>query len=203
MPTYKAVVNITAPNTSPSVNVWHLRTATSAEDTAGKALAQSALDAVRTMYNSYSLYLPTGTTMKCDGVIDVASDVGVTLTWPTVGFAGTGSQFPPHLAVCFGWKTSLRARRGMGRTFLGPLVVGVGEADGTIGSAILTGLNTAANTLVNASIVDNGWAIGVYGQQDAMPGASSEQRALAPHVLRDLVGVSIKDKFAVMRSRRP
>lgn len=203
MGVYRCVVNFTAPNTSPGVNVWHMRTDTDATATAGKAMAQDALDKLRAFYASVMAQAVSGATYKCDGITDVDSSEGVSLNWTTVTGAQANQIMPPALAIVVGWKTTIHARRGMGRTFLGPYTYAWLDGDGTVLAGGLTILNNAATALVNASLLDNGWAWGVYGQQDAMPGANSAARAAAPHVLRDFTGYAIKDKWAVMTSRRP
>jgi hypothetical protein len=203
MGVYRANVNIAAPNMSPAVNVWHLRTDSDATNTAGHAMAQDAIDKLRAFYQGLVAQWWVGTTFKCDGITDVSSDEGVSLSWSTVTGTAPGTETPPVLAICVSWKTSIRARRGMGRTFLAPFNTGSIDTDGTITASWLSAINTGLTTLRDASLLDNGWAFGVYGQQNAMPGATSAERAAAPHVLRDFVGFSVKDKFAVMTSRRP
>lgn len=203
MGVYRANVNIVHGSVSPGVNVWHLRTDTDATDTAGHAMAQDALDKLRAFYGSLAAGMASGTTYKCDGITDVESDEGVSLNWSTVTGAQAGQLLPPASSVCISWKTSIRARRGMGRTFIFPITYGWLDGDGTLLAGALTILNGAATTLRDASLLDNGWAFGVWGQQNAMPGADSLARRNAPHVLRDFTGFNIKDKFATMRSRRP
>lgn len=93
----------------------------------------------------------------------------------------------------------------MGRTFIGPLQNGTLEPNGTVATASLTVLNNAVQALVDSSTsagVLNEWAIGVYGQEDATPGASPEIRRAEPKVLRDITDFRIKDRFSVLRSRR-
>lgn len=203
MGTYRANVTFTAPNSSPGVNVWHMRTDTDATDTAGKAMAQDALDKLRVFYAAIAGGLISGAVYRCDGITDVNSDEGVSLNWTNVTGTSANQIMPPALAIVVGWKTSIRARRGMGRTFLGPFTYAYLDGDGTILAGGLTAINNAATALVNSSLLDNGWAFGVYGQQNASPNTSSAGRALLPHVLRDFTGYSVKDKWAVLTSRRP
>jgi hypothetical protein len=82
-------------------------------------------------------------------------------------------------------------------------VPGFLQSDGTITDAVLTTFRGHVQTLVSASLVDNGWAIGIYGQVNPTPKASAEERRAQPHVLRDVVSFTVKDRFSVMRSRRP
>lgn len=90
----------------------------------------------------------------------------------------------------------------MGRTFLGPLNAGCLSTDGTPVDTFVTHVNTAVANLIEASDSATSWAVGVWGQQNRLPGASSEDRRLAAHVHRDSVSGLMKDRFAVMRSRR-
>jgi hypothetical protein len=203
MPIYRMAVNITSPNASPAVNVWHFRTGIDPGGAIDAAPASSAVSAIRGLYNSYAPYYPAGASITSDGPVDVDTQEGVTAPFTAVAGSGTGGNLPSLLALCISWKTTSRTRRGTGRTFIGPLVPGFLQTDGTITDTVLTNFRTVAQTLVSASLVDNGWAIGVYGQVQATPKATAEERRNQPHVLRDIVSFTVKDRFSVMRSRRP
>lgn len=90
----------------------------------------------------------------------------------------------------------------MGRTFIGPLAIGCIQTDGTPVPGVITQVSTASTNLLNASQGIGGWAVGVWGQQSKMAGASSQDRAAAPHVHRDITSFKVKDRFAILRSRR-
>lgn len=201
MPTYRLPINVTDPRAGKCVNVWHIRTAGIAGDETANVNAAAA--ALRAFYVTMAPHYAPGVSIAADFAVDVAASTDQAVTWAPVAGSGASPVAPPHISVCVTWKTSVRGRRARGRTFLGPHVNGSIDADGTVNAPVLTSLKTAADALVAASIVDNGWAIGIYGQQDSMPGASAAARAAAPHVIRDIVGWSVSDKFAVMRSRRP
>jgi hypothetical protein len=203
MPTYRLPVVINAPNASPSVNVWHFRTGLWMSDTLDATSSAAAVAAIRSMYSSLAAYYPAGATISSEGPVNVVTSEAGGGTWASISGTGTGGNLPSILALCASWKTSIRARRGTGRTFFGPLVPGFLQSDGSITDAVLTQFRTNVGVLVDASKAANGWAVGVYGQESAMPGASAEARALAPHVFRDVVSFTIKDRFSVMRSRRP
>jgi hypothetical protein len=105
------------------------------------------------------------------------------------------------LCVCVTWRTTLVARRGTGRTFLGPLAGGSMSADGTPDDTILANVRTRSQALVDASRSDNGYAIGVYGLESPWGGVGPAPSD-TPRVLRDIIGYRIRDQFAVLRSRR-
>jgi hypothetical protein len=121
-----------------------------------------------------------------------------------IASTGTGQPLPPHDSVVVSWRTELRARRGMGRTFIGPLTDAAQGSDGTPFATFLSDLVTAGNTLLEASEADTaGWAVGVWGLQS--PGEYDQFGRLIPgqaHVHRDCTSFKIRDKFAVLRSRR-
>lgn len=203
MSVFRLPVKIAAPNASPSVNVWHLRSGTWDVPAIDNAALTAGVQRIRAAYFNIAAYYPTGTTITSEGPVNVQSGEAPAAAFTAVSGTGTGGSLPPHLAVCSSWKTSSRTRRGTGRTFWGPLVTGWLEADGTITQAVLANFRTQVSTLVTDSMAANSWAIGIYGQQDAMPGAPAAARQLAPHVFRDIISVTVRDSFAVMRSRRP
>ena len=196
-------VLITAPNTSQAVNVWHFRTGIDPGGAIDAAPASSAVTAIRTLYSNLAAYYPGGASITSEGPVDVETSEGVNAPFTAVAGSGVGGNLPSILAACVSWKSTIRARRGTGRTFFGPLVPGFLQSDGTITDAVLTQFRTHVQTLVSASLQDNGWAIGIYGQVRATPKASAEERRAEQHVLRDVVSFTVKDRFSVMRSRRP
>lgn len=201
MPVYRLPVTITDTRAGKCTNVWHFRTV--ADSTVGDEAIKNCVLALRQFYVTNASILVVGATVTADFAVDVETGAEKAVTWAPVAGSQPTPACPPHLSVCISWKTSIRGRRARGRTFLGPHGLGAIDADGTVQVLTLNQVKTSADALVAASLADNGWAIGVWGQQDAMKGASSQARAEAPHVLRDIRGWSCSDKFAVMRSRRP
>jgi len=188
------------------INVFHVRTGNLV--TTEQAALNGAASAIRTFMQAMAAYYPslTGGSMKADFGINVETGEDLPIsaaTFPPVVFAGGASAAPPHLALCVNWKTSIRGRRARGRTFLGPLKLACIQADGTAEDVFLGNIGTAAQALVNASLTDNDWAVGVYGLQNPAPENYQGDYSDLPHVIRDITGYSISDKFAVMRSRRP
>lgn len=202
MGVYRVPIKITAPGVGACNNTWHLRT-TGLVDTDQTNIDQ-AITALRAFYSATLLLLsPTGTTIEADAAINVEDATDKPVTWAKMTSAGGANVSPSFLAVVVNWKTSSRTRRGRGRTFVGPLVSTIMQGDGTPLDQNVTAIGTAANTLVTASMVDNGWAFGVYGlvQPTKVSGVPLEDDP--PRVLRDFLGYAINDRFGYLSSRRP
>ena len=192
------------------MNVFHARADLGWLSTAGGGL-QSAVDALHAFYttlagdgNASFAILAEGVTAKLGTVVDIATQEEATPTFtPVTSLATTGSVAAP-LMICASWRTTLAARRGRGRTFVGPIRGGWNEPDGTPYADAVNAIQTAAQTLVQTSRDGDGWALGVYGQQSMLsgPAITPSDRANAPHVIRDWTGVKVQDKWAVLRSRR-
>ena len=196
-------INITwAGNGSPGVNVWHVRTTT--DESIGADL-NIMLGHIRTFYDTIKAMYPAGTTLALGDVVDVQTREFQSGTFATIAAGAAGSALPPSNQICVSWRTSLAARRGMGRTFIGPLTVNTLEANGTIAPTWLTTMTTAAQALVDASTGSANGAVAIWGLESpapsVLPGQTQDYAAL-PHVARDITGFRIKDKFASLRSRR-
>lgn len=183
---------------SPGLNVWSVRV-TDGQVSEGLA---GALAALHTFYDSLrDSFAPGGTITLGDVTDRETQEIVPVASWAPVLSAST-SAAAPALQVCFSWRTSLAARRGMGRTFIGPLSSQVVQSDGTIVETVLADYRAWAQTLIDDSAGNiNGWAIGVWGLQSKAPSGTVDYASL-PHVHRDIVAVRIRDQFAVLRSRR-
>lgn len=188
---------------APGVNVWHFR----CDDSLGTGLGsafQAAVDAIHTFYSDLLNTTAATVTFDADAATNVADQTSHTISWTHL--ARGGSPYfgaPPVLAQCISWKTSIAARRGHGRTFFGPLATAQLQDDGSPLDAFQALVRTASQKLVDASTGANGWAVGVYGQQNQAPrGTTSAQRAALPHVFRDITGFTLRDQWAILRSRR-
>lgn len=202
MPVYRLSVNLqwNGPG-SPGANVWHIRTVGSG------ALAleqlQDAADAIRTFYsslagdnvNAVQIFAP-GMIIDAEQAVEVESDQAATVDWQAISISASGNAAPPVLQIVVSWLTTIAARRGRGRTFLGPLNASVVESDGTPVPSAISMARDAAATLVAANDDDNGWAVCVWGL-DVAGGAPN-----SPHVARDITGRKVNDRFAILRSRR-
>jgi hypothetical protein len=203
MPVYRVPVTITAPFAGGSCNnTWHVRTGAVPGDE--HASFDAAVAAIRTFYSTLKDFYPATTTITCDAGIEVDEKYDYPVTWATLTSGTTpAGTAPPHLAICINWLTTSRTRRGRGRTFFGPLAPSHMQTDGTPVDGSLTQFRTAATALCTASLVDNGWAVAIYGLQSPAPKPPPADLNTLPHVARDIVSAKINDKFAVMRSRRP
>lgn len=208
MPIFRVPVNVTWTGSgSPGVNVFHVRTVS---EVFNQLELDSAVDAIHQFYTTAAFTRSAGGALFANGtswtlgeVVDVDTQEYRTADWTTLTAASSAKDLPPSVQMVVGWRTSVAARRGRGRTFLGPLSEFASEADGTPSADCLADLRLAANNLVNASLAGNGWSLGVYGYRDAFDTSSGNTRpANDPRVLRDVTQASVKDRFAVLRSRR-
>lgn len=180
---------------SPAFNVWHARVDTSA---AGFDWVSPTgpIGALEDFYQalSQSLLAPNLTISFPSSVVDVETadeePVDAVTPWTTQ----LGDWAPPGLAVTVSWKTGSASRRGRGRTFLGPIRTLAIDTSGRLAAGPKADVTTAVNALVATSSGVNGWAIGVYGQQD--------KGILEPKVLRDITSGVVSGEFAHLRSRR-
>lgn len=204
MGVYRVPVTLTYPNGGPpGVNVFSLRIAA---DPLGEGdEIDNALNQLMSFYGGISDQLAPGTTVSMGpDIVNRETLEDASRPYQSTGSTVTGSAAPPHLAAVISWKTSLRARRGVGRSFIGPLYAGAIDVDGTIAPATVSDIQTRANQLISASASAlNAWAFGVWGLDQ--PGEYDDLGRLKPdqpHVHRDFVSMSIKDQFGVLRSRR-
>lgn len=187
---------------SPGVNIWHFRVA-DIDPGDGALAVQSAVDAIHAFYQGIKNVYPASTNIQLGDVIEVNTKQPVSPSWTPIYGGGGDILAPQMLSIVVSWRTNLRARRGMGRTFIGPLVSSAVQGDGTPNDESVGLVKAAAQTLVDASLATTGWAIGVWGLQDqAPPGTSPQGYAALPHVLRDFTAYRTRDRFGVMRSRR-
>lgn len=170
-------------------NSWHFRADGAFEDVADAAEDVSAT--IKQFYTACASLFPDTSVLSWDGtVVGVGVDEGKTQAIAGFTNVGTtaGGVLPPALAIVVGWKTSSGGRSGMGRTFVGPLVPAVQDTTGTIDTAKLTVIRNAAIAVVTQSTAMVQHALGVWSPQD--------------QVVRDFTGSAVRDKFAVLRSRR-
>lgn len=186
MPTVKIPVKINYElGGGPGYNIFNARIADTDTD------LENCLDAIEAFYVSLlGLYSTTTQIVIGEGMI--ADPYGSPTYLPDDVRTQTGASATASMAtllcITVGWRTTAATRSGRGRTFLGPLVVGTNEGNGTPSDAVITAVRAAAEDLVDASQAANGWAVGVYSHKDAL--------------LRDVVGSSVKDRFTFLSSRR-
>lgn len=134
---------------APGVSTFYTRNATT----------QAQVDAIRAMFNSLIGLLPSGLLIQVPSVGDtVDSDTGLingswTAATTPASVVGTAVQaYAGNAGAVINWQTALvlAGRRVRGRTFLVPLVSTAYDTTGSLSSAALTTIQTAANSLVAA-----------------------------------------------------
>lgn len=195
MALYRVPVTIVSPNSDGnSLNVLHVRTLADPGDPLPDANLEEAVDALRACYTAHRDAYPTPASITI-GTGIIRDPYGSPTYVPDIaGDAITGQggpdYAPPHLALCVALRTTAATRRGRGRVFLGPLTLSMCQgADGTVDTTRLGTVRTAWAALIADSVTANGWGLSVWSNLDS--------------VARDVVGATVKDRFAVMRSRRP
>jgi hypothetical protein len=205
MAIFRVPVAITGPSPGmPGVNVWHCRV-DDAFDT--DATLDLAIQELVDFYTAIAPLLAPAHAWQVGADItdvDARRDRSRPLRSVSSTATGVAGRMPPANQIVVGWKTDLKARRGMGRTFVGPLSAGQEEGGGVPTAPAVAALRTAAGALVDASQAANSWAFGVYGQEKALsqPGAINPETGEPFRVLRDFIGYKVNEKFAVLRSRR-
>jgi len=184
---------------SPGANIWHIRTAT-LTGSGELSEANSLIGYIRTFYLAHAVYFPNGTTVSLGTVTEMDTQREIVPTMVAVSGSGTGSS-PQALCTVVTWKTSIAARRGRGRTFMGPLSTGTIQTDGTPNDSYRGVVVSAAGSLVTSSMGFGNGAIGVWGYNTAKTTGVPRNPA-DPKVFRDYVGATVRDLFGILRSRR-
>jgi hypothetical protein len=188
MPTVRIPVRIDYTNAGgPGYNVWHVRTVS---ELPGTDLSEP-LNALEAFYTKCkALYQPGTRIVIGEGMINdpLGSPTYVDDDSRTVLGSGASGATPTMVALCVSWRTQAATRSGRGRTFLGPVAMGTLQADGTPEPAILAACRNAALDLVGDSMTANGWAFGVLSTKERL--------------IRDFTGSTIRDRWAVLTSRR-
>lgn len=164
---------------------------------------QSAVNAVRTFWESLKTLLPDELKLDISPVIDdydtVTGDlVGsyVAGTAPLQVIGTSTSSYVGGAGAKITWNTGQirNGKRVKGSTFLVPISSSVFGATGTVGSTAITTINGAANTMLS-QLTAGGTSLGVWSR----PGPPSKPRAgFATEVLTGSVG----NKSAILRGRR-
>ena len=181
----------------PGVNTWHQ------EIDASLAEPQAVIDTLKNFYTEISGFYPGGTTIRHLGTVtdvDTDEEQGGLVGW-TVTSASPTSRLPAAAMMCLSWRSTLRARRGMGRTFIGPLTDAVDDGDGTPANDFVAALTTAGQNLITASQSHVNQEMGVYGLVDPIP-KGTVPTGLEPRTLRPFMACTVNDKYAILRSRR-
>lgn len=203
MTIYRIPVEFTWPGPgSPGVNVWHARVGLPG-GTAGDQTLQAAVDSVHAFYAELAggnghIGAPWagGLRFRLGQVVDVLSQEVHSANFPEIALGDLGKSAPPTTQIVVGWRTTIAARRGQGRTFLGPLNDFCVATDGTMNAEVRGNVLTAAGHLLDRNKADTGWSLGVYGLEAAKTGPKGAK------VLRDFTGFSVNSSLSVLRSRR-
>jgi len=170
-------------------NVWHLRT-TGIEP--ADTDAEDLMQALKTYYEALEGLFPGGYAATFLGELTQIGTPTPTamsgLTAWTSSNTGSAAMGPLATGMCVTWRSTLATRRGRGRTFHSPGAASVYQSDGTLTTATLTTLQSAADALISSSEAVSNGAFGVWSQTD--------------QVLRDFVSATVNDQAAVLRSRR-
>lgn len=202
MAIFRVPIHLTYPGAgSPGANIWHIRTI---DTVPAQELTQAnnLIGYIRNFYFGCAGLFPTGMTCTLGTVSEELTAREIVPTMNPLSGTGTSSA-PQLLAICVTWKTGVAARRGRGRTFVGPLAFSAMEANGTPTSTALSTVNMAADTLISSSTGGANGAIGVWGYANPKPyGKENPRNPSDPKVFRDVVGRATRDLFASLRSRR-
>lgn len=200
MTIYRVPVNITYTGAgSPGVNVWHIRSTDPWLST--PAQLQANVTVIRTFYDALKALFPSTVVFTLGTVTDVETQEEAVPTFASVTGTGAVGYAPQALAIVVTWKTVIAARRGRGRTFLGPMSSGTMQTDGSVTDANLTTIRTAATALVTSSLGYANGAIGVWGVTAPRTDPAIKYKDL-PHTFRDVTSATVRDIFGVLRSRR-
>lgn len=204
MPTFRVPATITGAKPGlPGVNVWHVRTL---EEFVTVDELNSACDKLKDFYTALASNLAPGVTVTIGpDIIDQDTHEDESRAARTVVSSAQNAygNAPPVCQAVISWRTTLRARRGQGRTFYGPVSGNSIDTDGSIEETFRGKLNTAAQLIIDAN--NNalaGYNFCVYGLQN--PAAQSQPNAdgSLPKVARDITSFKVRDQYSVLRSRR-
>lgn len=194
----RVVINWTGFVGAPGYTNLYFRNST--PGTINQTVVDNAISKVEAFLTSIRPLLPQGVFTGTSGAVDEINDTNGNLVafWAgTVaaaanGGATTGGYSAPS-GACLAWSTNTvrNARRIRGRTFIVPLAHTCLATDGSIDSAELTTLRTAADTLRAAS----GDARLVIWGRPTTPGGTDGVSA-------EVTASNVQDKLAVLRSRR-
>jgi hypothetical protein len=162
------------------------------------AIRNTTAGRVRTWFEAIKTTLPSTVQIAYPSEMEqITTETGVLMsTMPIDALANTVGTlvgtFASPVGACVNWSTSLivNGRKLRGRTFLVPMGSAAFQTDGTLKDTDRTAIVTASNTL--ASYQDN-LVLGIW-HRPSLGGADG--------VAAQVASASVKDKAAVLRSRR-
>lgn len=170
---------------------------------ANSAPSAATLTGVKTFWGAVSGSLPSTLTISVPGTGDIIDEAtgDLTGTWSTTAPATTigasAADYSAPSGSLVHWATSgvVAGRRVRGTTYIVPTVAQY-ESNGTLKSAWITTVQTAASALVSAFA----GTMVVYARKfDPPAGSDKPARVGSSHVV---TGNSVPDKAVVLRSRR-
>ena len=166
----------------------------------------SARSSLSTFFSGIQGYLPDDVSIQIPSaqmlVDEVTGELVGELTGVTTIANRTGTaagEFANGVGASIQWNTDqfLTGRRVRGRTFLVPLTTGIFDVDGTLDSAFITALNTAASGLrTNLSSINGGLQVW------SRPRVASGELPARAGALAAVVSNSVADKASWLRTRR-
>lgn len=186
-------------------SVFHARAVTT-----GPATAQAFADAVATLFNTItSTTLPSDVSISYDGeVVELDTSTGTLMaveavTPPSSTNFNGASVYAAPTGARIDWTTEaiVAGRRLRGRTYIVPMGAAAFANDGTLSSSTVTDLLAAADAYISAANVSTVLSPAVWSRPK-YEGTGSERTITRPGTLADVVGRSIPDQAAVLRSRR-
>lgn len=173
---------------SPGASIFHLR---AADTDPSQATLGSLIEIVREFYAAMDDLYVGSVRIRFAGLLTgVGPDRGTAVEadpWEVAGTANVG-PLPPSNQIVVGWKTASATRSGRGRTFVGPLQYAVVDDAGSPAAPVLSVVRDAAAALVTAQATFTEGGIGVWSTKQSL--------------FRDFTGSTVRDTFAVLRSRR-
>jgi hypothetical protein len=162
-------------------------------------IADACVAKASTFAGSLRDFLPTAVTIGVNPTVEIVQTdtgdlVGFFSTTPTnQGVGALGGTYSAASGACISWGTNgvRNSRRVRGRTFIVPLANAAYESNGTLAAATLTALTAYANNLKGTGGTGD---FGIWGRPTS--------KTATDGVWYPAETVSIKDKAAVLRSRR-
>jgi hypothetical protein len=179
---------------SPGVITLYTQTAI-AEDSSTAQLCcdrlKNAIIAGADLFTTSTVFTSDTFVDKIDEATGAITDSTVITPWTQAGLQSNG-ELPPATMICATWNTGaiVNGRRVRGRTFLGPLDNSCLQNDGTLSSSSITHANALSSAWTDAGLTTT--LSCVWHRPVGGTGGSNHE----------IISATIRDKFAVLRSRR-
>lgn len=189
-------------NGAPGYSVFHFRDFTTGEDGfPADSEALAAAQKVTTFFDTFKGYIPRVASIRVESELELIEEttgqmidiVSITAPAAVSGGALSATTYSAASGAVVNWRTQgvRNGRRVRGRTFIVPLAGDAYENNGTLASAALTQLRTAADALIAPGTSPD---LGVWARPTSA-GASDGNWFVANSAF-------VPDMAAVLRSRR-